>query len=60
MNNTRLMDLQHILPDQMKNEKEQTTLLYKDCGYEGFDQVYEIFCKVIERCKVFASLASER
>ena len=60
MENTRLMDLQYILPYQEQNEKGETTLLYKDCGYEGYNQVLDIFCKVIERCKEFASLASER
>lgn len=60
MENTRLMDLQYILPYQEQNEKGETTLLYKDCGYEGYNQVFDTFCKVIERCKIFASLASER
>ena len=60
MENTRLMDLQYILPYQEQNEKGETTLLYKDCDYEGYNQVLDIFCKVIERCKEFASLASER
>lgn len=58
LKNTKLMDcLKDLLPDI---SDENTRFIYKDCGEEGFDQVFDTFRKVVERCKGFASPSPEK
>ena len=52
--NTALMTLHDLLPEP-KKEVDINVCIYKYCGYEGYNQVFDLFCQVVERCRKFAS-----
>ena len=54
--NTPLMTLNDILPSSDK----ECTCIWKYFGCDDYNQVFELFCKVVERCKGFASPSPEK
>ena len=56
VNNTPLMTLNDIL----RSSNKECTCIWKYCGYDEYRQVFDIFCKVVERCKGFASPSPEK
>ena len=56
VNNTPLMTLNDIL----RSSDKECTCIWEYCDYDDYRQVFELFCKVVERCKGFASPSPEK
>ncbi len=56
VNNTPLMTLN----DMLRSSDKECTCIWEYCDYDDYRQVFDIFCKVVERCKGFASPSPEK
>lgn len=57
--NTPLMNLYDMLPEP-RNEEKINNCIWKYFGSDDYNQVFDLFCKVVERCKGFASPSPEK
>ena len=57
--NTPLINLYDMLPEP-RNEEKINNGIWKYFGSDDYNQVYDLFCKVVERCKGFASPSPEK